>query len=50
MTCFLSLMFAMSLVTPCETAVRTGLERRMRSERPLSLRLVVHLNKTPGPM
>jgi hypothetical protein len=27
MTRFLSLMFAMSLVTPCETAVRTGLER-----------------------
>lgn len=27
MTRFLSLMFAMSLVTPCETTVRTGLER-----------------------
>ena len=27
MTCLLSLMFAMSLLTPCETSVRTGLER-----------------------
>jgi len=27
MTCLLSFMFAMSLVTPCETSVRTGLER-----------------------
>jgi len=27
MTCLLSFMFAMSLVTPCETPVRTGLER-----------------------
>ena len=27
MTCLLSFMFAMSLVTPCETSVRSGLER-----------------------
>ena len=27
MTCLLSLMFAMSLLTPCETSVRTGLDR-----------------------
>ena len=27
MTCLLSFMFAMSLVTPCEASVRTGLER-----------------------
>ena len=27
MTCLLSLMFAMSLLTPCETSVRIGLER-----------------------
>jgi hypothetical protein len=27
MTCLLSLMFAMSLVTPCETSLRTGLDR-----------------------
>jgi hypothetical protein len=27
MTCLLYFMFAMSLVTPCETSVRTGLER-----------------------
>ena len=27
MTCLLSLMFAVSLLTPCETSVRTGLER-----------------------
>jgi hypothetical protein len=28
MTCLLSFMFAMSLVEPCETSVRTGLERQ----------------------
>ena len=27
MTCLLSLMFAMNLLTPCEISVRTGLER-----------------------
>ena len=27
MTCLLSLMFAVSLLTPCETSVSTGLER-----------------------
>jgi hypothetical protein len=27
MTCLLSLMFALSLMTPCETSVRTGLDR-----------------------
>jgi hypothetical protein len=27
MSCFMSLLFAMSLVTPCETPVRLGLER-----------------------
>jgi hypothetical protein len=27
MTCLLSVMFAMSLLTPCETSVSTGLER-----------------------
>jgi hypothetical protein len=27
MTCLLSLMFAMSLVTPCDTSASTGLER-----------------------
>jgi hypothetical protein len=27
MTCLLSLMFAMSLLTPCETSARIGLER-----------------------
>jgi hypothetical protein len=27
MTCLLSLMFAMSLMTPCETSVLTGLDR-----------------------
>jgi hypothetical protein len=27
MTCLLSVMFAISLLTPCETLVRTGLER-----------------------
>jgi hypothetical protein len=27
MTCLLALMFAMSLLTPCETSVRIGLER-----------------------
>ena len=27
MTCLLSLMFAISLLTPCETSVHTGLER-----------------------
>lgn len=27
MTCLLSLMFAMNLLTPCETSVRTGLDR-----------------------
>jgi hypothetical protein len=27
MTCLLSLMFAMSLLAPCETSVRTGLDR-----------------------
>jgi hypothetical protein len=27
MTCLLSLMFAMSLVTPCETSLPTGLDR-----------------------
>jgi hypothetical protein len=26
-SCFMSLLFAMSLVTPCETSVRSGLER-----------------------
>ena len=26
MTCLLSLLFAMSLLTPCETSARTGLE------------------------
>jgi hypothetical protein len=26
MTCLLSLMFAMNLLTPCETSVRTGLD------------------------
>jgi hypothetical protein len=26
-SCFMSLLFAMSLVTPCETAIRSGLER-----------------------
>ena len=41
MICLLSLMFAMSLVTPCETSVRTGLERpyafRDTPIRPLSI-------------
>ena len=27
MTCLLSFMFTVSLLTPCETSVRTGLER-----------------------
>ena len=27
MSCLLSFMFALSLVTPCETSVRTGLDR-----------------------
>jgi hypothetical protein len=27
MACLLPLMFAISLLTPCETSVRTGLER-----------------------
>jgi hypothetical protein len=27
MTCFLSLIFAISLMTPCETSIRTGLDR-----------------------
>ena len=27
MSCLLSLMFALSLVTPCETSLRTGLDR-----------------------
>ena len=27
MTCLLPLLFAISLLTPCETSVRTGLER-----------------------
>ena len=27
MTCLLSLMIALSLMTPCETSVRTGLDR-----------------------
>ena len=41
MTCFLSVMFAISLLTPCETSVRTGLERpyafRDTPIRPLSI-------------
>jgi hypothetical protein len=41
MTCFLSVMFAISLLTPCETSVRTGLERpyafRDTPVRPLSI-------------
>ena len=41
MTCFLSVMFAISLLTPCETSVRTGLERpyafRETPIRPLSI-------------
>ena len=41
MTCLLSLMFAMSLMTPCETSVLIGLERpyafRDTPIRPLSI-------------
>ena len=41
MTCLLSLMFAMNLLTPCEISVRTGLERpyafRDTPIRPLSI-------------
>jgi len=50
MTCFLSLMFAMSLSTPCETWVRTGLARPYAFSDILAVRSVVRLNKTPGPM
>jgi len=41
MTCLLSVMFAMNLLTSCETSVRTGLERpyafRDTPIRPLSI-------------
>lgn len=41
MTCLLILMFAMDLLTPCETSVRTGLDRpyafRDTPIRPLSI-------------
>lgn len=41
MTCLLSVMFAISLLTPCETSVRTGLDRpyafRDTPIRPLSI-------------
>jgi len=41
MTCLLSLMFAMSLLTPCETSLQIGLERpyafRETLIRPLSI-------------
>ena len=50
MTWLVSLMFAMSLLTPRETSVRTGLDRPYAFSDTLAVRSVVRLNKTPGPM